>query len=344
MSTQLESPTAKVIRTLQILQTRPGVTANELADILGVSDRAVRRYIAILREASVPVDSARGRYGGYRLGRSLQPPPLVFTASEALGLVMAVLDGHHAAADPDDPVGSGLGKLIDSLPRSTGRQAAMVRDHARAAPDRRAVRPDPAIIAALVEAVAHHRGARIGYTTSSGTSIETRIDPWAIVVRHGRWYLVGHAHDSGTARALRIDRIDRITDLNLTIEPPPDLNPVEWLETHLATGWNHATTVEFDASFTDVAPWVARPMGLLEPVGDGMRCILRGTTNNPTMYAGEWLAAIPYPFRIIDSPELEVAVTQLAHRLLAATQPRSPTQRGRPTTCEQRAPTSTADA
>lgn len=320
VSTAIESPTAKVIRTLQILQTQPGVTADALADRLQVSDRAVRRYIAILRGANVPVDSRRGRYGGYRLGRSLQPPPLVFTASEALGLVMAVLDGHHAAADPDDPVGSALGKLIDSLPRSTARQAALVRDHARAAPDRRAIRPDPSIIAALVEAVAEHRGARITYTTLSGSSIEIRIDPWAIVVRHGRWYLLCHVRGSGAARAFRIDRIDGFDELNVSVEPVVGLNPVEWLEAHLADGWDHVTTVEFDAPHAHVAPWIPRPMGRLEPLDDGTRCVLRGTTSNPAMYAGEWLAAIPFSFKVIDSPELRDAVTELAQRLLAATE------------------------
>lgn len=60
MSSVAESPTAKVIRTLQILQSKPGVTANELAARLDVSDRAVRRYVAILREANVPVVQSAG--------------------------------------------------------------------------------------------------------------------------------------------------------------------------------------------------------------------------------------------------------------------------------------------
>ena len=135
------NPTANALRVLRILQACPGIRAEQPADRLDVSDRAVRRYVPTLRDAGVPVDATRGRYGGYQLGRSLQPPPLMFTASEALGLVMAVLDGHHAAADPDDPVGSALGKLIRSLPNHTSRQAAMVREHALAAPDRRAAGP-----------------------------------------------------------------------------------------------------------------------------------------------------------------------------------------------------------
>ena len=63
------SPTARALRTLDILQTRPGTTADQLADRLGVTERAARRYIGILREAGIPVESTRGPYGGYRLRR-----------------------------------------------------------------------------------------------------------------------------------------------------------------------------------------------------------------------------------------------------------------------------------
>jgi predicted DNA-binding transcriptional regulator YafY len=34
-----------------------------------VTERAARRYVAILREADIPVESAPGPYGGYRVGR-----------------------------------------------------------------------------------------------------------------------------------------------------------------------------------------------------------------------------------------------------------------------------------
>ncbi len=73
------------------------------------------------------MESTRGPYGGYRAGRGIRLPPLVFTATEALGLVMAVLDGSHAAADADDPVGAALGKIIRVLPENVGRQAATMR-------------------------------------------------------------------------------------------------------------------------------------------------------------------------------------------------------------------------
>src|SRR5882757_10345086 len=100
------SPTARALLALELVQGSPGITADQRADKLGVSERAARRYVGILREAGVPVESVREPYGGYRVGRGLRLPPLMFSGTEALGLVMAVLDGHHDASDPADPVGS----------------------------------------------------------------------------------------------------------------------------------------------------------------------------------------------------------------------------------------------
>ena len=309
------SPTGRALRVLELLQAQPGITGGQLAAQLGVTERAARRYIEILREAEIPVESARGPYGGYRVGRGIRLPPLVFSAAEALGLVMAVLDGSHAAADSDDPVGAALGKLIRALPENVGQQAATMRRIASAAPDRRAVRPGIATTSALVAAVAAQRRVSIGYRSESGSQWEEDVDPWAVVVRHGRWYLLCHSHRAGAVRAYRIDRIGSIVAGNDQFRAPDDLDYVELLERHLATGWRFETRVMFDAPRDAVAPYVGPPMGSLEPIDGGERCVLAGTTSNPAMYAGEWLAAIPIPFHVDGGPELRGAVADIAERL-----------------------------
>jgi predicted DNA-binding transcriptional regulator YafY len=318
MRSREASPTARTLRTLELLQARPGISADELAQRLDVTDRAARRYVAILREAGITVESTRGPYGGYRIGRGLRLPPLMFTASEALGLVMAVLDGNHAAADREDPVGAGLGKLIRALPEEVGRQAATMRENALAAPNRTAARPDPATTSDLVAAVAAQRRARISYRSASGSRWETDVDPWAVVVRYGRWYLLCRAHDVDAVRTLRIDRIQWVAALDDRFQPPQDLDPVARLEQQLGVGWKHAVRVLFEARIDDIVPYIAPPMGRLESVDDGERCALIGSTNNPSMYAGERLAAIPFPFRVEGGPELREAVAGLASRMATA--------------------------
>ncbi|WP_326660506.1 helix-turn-helix transcriptional regulator [Streptomyces canus] len=318
MPTEL-SPTARALRTLEILQSRTaGVTADELAASLGVTERAARRYVGILREAGIPVHSARGPYGGYRLGRGARLPPVVFTEPEALGLVMAVLDGQPAAADPDadDLVGAALGKVIRALPESVGRQAAALREHASAAPDRHASRPDPALTSTLVAASAVRRRVLVTYRSESGKEWEAEVDPWAVVVRYGRWYLLCHSHHADAIRTYRIDRVRAVRQTTHGFEMPDGLDPVAALEENLGQGWEFPTRVVFDAPMAEVLPSIRPPMGRLEPSGDG--CVLVGSTRNPTMYAQEWLAQLPLAFRVEGGQELRVAVQSLAARFTAA--------------------------
>jgi predicted DNA-binding transcriptional regulator YafY len=315
MSSEL-SPTARALRALEILQTRPGATAEELAARLGVTERAVRRYVGILREAGVPVESARGPYGGYRLGRGTRLPPVVFTPAEALGLVMAVLDGQPAAIGDDHLVGSALGKVIRALPESVGRQAAALRAHASAAPAANWARPDPATTSSLVSAVAARHRVLLTYRGESGREWDAEVDPWAVVVRYGRWYLLCHSHRADAVRTYRVDRVRAVRETGEDFQPPEGLDPVTALEQNLATGWEFSTRVVFAAPTAEVAPWIRPVMGRLEACAEG--CVLVGSTSNPAMYAQEWLARLPFAFRVDAGPELQEAVTTLAARLVAA--------------------------
>jgi predicted DNA-binding transcriptional regulator YafY len=310
------NPTARALRCLQVLQDHPGITATRLADALGVSERAARRYVAVLREAGMPVESERGPYGGYRLGRGLRLPPLVFSPVEALGLVMAVLDGHHAAADPADPVGSALGKLVRALPESVAAQAEAVRRTAAAVPDRAAARPDQVTTALLVQACADSRRVRLDYRSEAGSEWTLQADPWAVVVRHGRWYLLCHSHRAGAVRTYRVDRVHAVELLAEGFEPPADLDPVALLEEHLGVGWEYDVEVVVEAPLETVARCLPRTLGRLEEL-DATTTRLVGSTGNPVFYA-EQLAVLPAPYRIVGCPELREAARTLAERMLAA--------------------------
>jgi predicted DNA-binding transcriptional regulator YafY len=302
--------------TLELVQGTPGITADRLAAKLGVSDRATRRYIGILREAGIPIESIRGPYGGYRFGRGLRLPPLMFSADEALGLVMAVLDGHHDASDPADPVGGALGKIVRALPEPVAAQVEAVRRTTAPAPDRAAARPDPATTIALVQACSNCRRVRLGYRSEAGSPWQIEVDPWAVVVRHGRWYLLCWSHTTGARRAYRIDRVGSVAVLDATFCPPAGLDPVAVLEEHLAVGWEYDTEVVIEAPADTVARCLPRAVGRLESLDDGTSRLV-GSTSNPVWYA-EQLAAIPAPYRILRCPELRAAARALGQRLLAA--------------------------
>ena len=327
------SPTARALLALEAIQNVPGITAARLGERLGVTERAARRYVAILREAELPIESVSGPYGGYQVGHGLRLPPLTFTAAEASGLVMAVLEGHKGAADPADLVGGALAKIVRVLPSRVAAQVRTIRDGATGGSGGsggsggEGEDPSPAalvgleVMTVLFDACAAGRRLRLTYRRGhwAGDSADRamEVDPWAVVLRHSRWYLLCWSHTVDARRVLRIDRIVTASQSPETFTPPAGLDALAVLEEHLSQGWTYEVDVLIDATVTEVARWLPRSLGALSPFDDGRRAQLRASTANPGWYVGR-LAVLPYAFHVNGSAELRQAAADLGRRLIAA--------------------------
>jgi predicted DNA-binding transcriptional regulator YafY len=308
------SPTARVLLALEVIQNSPGITAHRLGERLGVTERAARRYVAILREADLPIESVSGPYGGYRVGRGLRLAPLMFTAAEALGLAMAVLEGHRSAADPADLVGGALAKILRVLPEEVAGPVRGVREVTSPPPAQPWASPE--LTAQLIEACTEARRLRLEYRMGRATDRVMEVDPWAVVLRHSRWYLLGWSRTAAAQRVLRVDRIVTVEALPDTFTPPPDLDALRTLEEHLSQGWTHPVDVLVDATVEETSRWVPRSLARLEPDDEG-RTRMRATTDELDWYARQ-LAVIPAPFRVLGSAGLQHAVAALSQRLALA--------------------------
>ncbi len=274
----------------------------------------------------MPIESVSGPYGGYQVGHGLRLPPLTFTAAEASGLVMAVLEGHKGAADPADLVGGALAKIVRVLPARVASQVAVLRDGASGG-SADGESPSPAalvgleVMTVLFDACAAGRRLRLTYRRGHGAGDSAdramEVDPWAVVLRHSRWYLLCWSHGVDARRVLRIDRIVTASQAPETFTPPAGLDALTVLEEHLSQGWTYDVDVLIDATVTEVSRWLPRSLGTLSPFGDGRRAQLRASTANPGWYAGR-LAVLPYAFHVNGSAELRQAAADLGRRLLAA--------------------------
>ena len=318
------SPTARALLAFEAIQNRPGLTGDELAARLGVTDRAARRYVGILREAGMPVESVSGRYGGYSVGRGARVPPLMFSTAEALGLVMALLRGWHGSINTSDPAATALGKILRVLPDSAAAPAEALRRVVAQNPSDAAATPDASLTAQVAHACETHSRLQLAYRSRPGSDHPMVVDPWAVVVRHGRWYLLCWSVTADARRVLRIDRIVSAEPVDGGAAPPIDLDPIREVEDHLADGWTHHVEVHIAATFDEVARYVPRALGRLVQL-DAHTCALRGSTDDPTWYAAQ-LGFIPAPFTLVGSDAVRVALNALADRLRAAacSEPASP--------------------
>ena len=245
----------------------------------------------------------------------------MFTAAEALGLVMAVLDGHHDAGDPTDPVGSALGKIVRALPEPVAAQAEAVRRTHRAGPRprRRPARPghDDRARAGLLGPPPGPARLPLRGRHASGTPRSTR-GRSSSGTAAGTCSAASHAADA--RRAYRVDRVRAVEVLDDTFTPPADLDPVAELEEHLAVGWEYDVEVVIEARSQRggaVAAPRARPARggrrRDQPAGRQHQQPVRGTPSS-------WRRC-PAPYRIVGGARSCGAAARRARGRTAASPP-----------------------
>lgn len=106
---------ARLIRMVLLLQSRPLMTAAELAQELDVSERTVTRDALALSEAGVPVYAERGRSGGYRLIGGYRTRLTGLARTEAEALFLSGLPGALREMGLDDAASAARLKVSAAL-------------------------------------------------------------------------------------------------------------------------------------------------------------------------------------------------------------------------------------
>ena len=113
----MQTPTARLLELLELLQARPLTTGREIAEQLEIDSRTVRRYIAALQALEIPVEGQRGVGGGYRVRPGYRLPPLMLSDDEAVVVVLGLIAARRQGLDSDSgSVDGALAKIHRVLP------------------------------------------------------------------------------------------------------------------------------------------------------------------------------------------------------------------------------------
>ncbi|MEV7790365.1 YafY family protein [Streptomyces sp. NPDC087512] len=197
---------ARLIKMVLLLQSRPSMTAAELAEELEVSERTVTRDAQALSEAGVPVYAERGRAGGYRLIGGYRTRLTGLARSEAEALFLSGVPGALREMGLEDAASAARLKvsaaLLPSL-RDASRTAAQ-RFHLDA-PSWFREPETPALLPAVADAVWDDRRLTARYRRSRDEVVR-ELEPYGLVLKAGTWYLCARVPDGGSFRVYRIDR------------------------------------------------------------------------------------------------------------------------------------------
>ncbi|MFE3551796.1 helix-turn-helix transcriptional regulator [Streptomyces kronopolitis] len=334
----MSRPAGRVLTLLELLQSGGTRTVAELADRLGVDGRTVRRYVDHLLDLDVPVESVRGRYGGYRLAPGYRLPPLMLSDDEALAVLLGLVAGRRAGLGSTGHTASEtasakirrvlpphlahrLGTLLDSLAftEQPGETAA----------------PDSGVLLTVADAVRHRRPLSLRYTDRDGRRTARTLHAYGIVAHSGRWYVTGRDTGIGEDRTFRLDRIADARALPGAFAEPAGPDPAQRVLSGFATAaYRHEVTLRIQGTVEQIRAHLPASVARLtedEPAADEGQEADEGRAAEEGRAAGRWLrvdiraerldwlppvlAALDRPFVIERPEELRHLVVALADRL-----------------------------
>ncbi|MGW2065218.1 helix-turn-helix transcriptional regulator [Streptomyces sp. NPDC001937] len=206
---------ARLIKMVLLLQSRPAMTAAELARELEVSERTVTRNAQALSEAGVPVYAHRGRAGGYRLVGGYRTRLTGLARNEAEALFLSGLPSALREMGLEDAASAARLKVSAALLPSLrdASDTAAQRFHLDA-PGWYQEPVTPELLPAVAEAVWDDRMVKARYRRGGpGSEVERELAPYGLVLKAGVWYVCARA---GTD--FRVYRIDRFAAVAVTDE------------------------------------------------------------------------------------------------------------------------------
>jgi proteasome accessory factor B len=249
--------TAKVERlvnlTVALLETHLPMSLAELKRRTGYYDqddeRAARRMFERdkdeLRRLGVPIETLPLPFSdevGYRvMRRDYELPDVDLSAEEVAALALAVrLTG------------------TEGTPLALAKLAARAPDPVELPQPTTHVELADAPVGGVADAILDRTAVRFGYRTAAGDEAVRTIDPYAVVRRRSAGYLVGRDHDRDAVRAFRLDRM---TELPVTVGEPRAFDPPSDLDVAAAVRGPELEGVEVELAVTSAARWAVELRG-----------------------------------------------------------------------------------
>jgi predicted DNA-binding transcriptional regulator YafY len=199
---------SRLVSIILLLQARGRLTAAQLAKELEVSVRTVYRDVESLHAAGIPLYGDAGHRGGYQLLDGYRTQLTGLSAEEAKALSLSGLPGPAAELGLGSVLAAAQLKVQAALPPALAEQlGATAKKFHLDAIGWYAQAEDTPFLSAVADAVWRSAALRVRYRRwKAPTDVDRRLEPYGLVLKAGRWYLVA-------APGPRTYRVDQILDL-----------------------------------------------------------------------------------------------------------------------------------
>lgn len=224
---------SRLLSILLLLQTRGRMTAQALAGELEVSVRTIYRDVEALHEAGVPLYGDAGRAGGYQLLDGYRTRLNGLNHHEAEAMFLAALPKAAAELGLGTVMATAQLKVKAALPPELADSASRLQQRFYLdAPGWYHDGDQSPHLAAVADAVWNQRRVHVRYRRwAEPTDIARTLDPYGIVLKSGRWYVVARAQ--GRVSTYRVNQILEIRPSGEAFERPEAFSLPEFWRAHI---------------------------------------------------------------------------------------------------------------
>ncbi|MBD8515316.1 helix-turn-helix transcriptional regulator [Plantibacter sp. CFBP 8804] len=262
------SPTARALQLLELLQSAEIRSVPELAERLGVDERTVRRSVQRLVDMDVPIESVRGRYGGYRLAVGRRVSPVMLTDEEAAAVFLGLSEAQSTSDSPDVAAQIALAKIRRSLPAASVDRLEAVLQAAARRPTRHDV-PDAGVLLTVSDAIRARRPVELRYRDAEDTPSRRTVHPFDLLVHAGRWYLDAFDVERAEERTFRVDRIRSARTLPGVVSGPivrAERPPL--FDRFAGADYRWHVRLRIQASVPQIRAYFPESVAVVEPIED----------------------------------------------------------------------------
>lgn len=300
---------ARLHNVIRLIESRQGVTLDDLVEETGVDRRTVHRDLAAVQEAGYPLvaEWQAGKKVYRFLTRTRQIAPITFTLDE---LVSLHLLRSLSAMLPAEPFGSEIDALFAKIhaalpPRSAAHLERISRVALPRLQGTRDYSSAAELLSELRRALLYQYRIRLTYGRSGKPSTDYEVDPYTLVLAKGGLYLLGHAHNRNAIRLFAVERIGRLTVSRQRFEIPDGFDPEACFSDAfgLVSDQPMQVTVRFDQEVAQtVRERIWRPGQQISDLPDGGLLLSFEAAGTLEMLA--WVLSYGSHAELLEPPEL----------------------------------------
>ncbi|WP_371606231.1 WYL domain-containing protein [Streptomyces sp. NBC_01213] len=299
---------ARLLRLVSLLSSRPTWSNADLARHLDVTDRTVRRDIDRLRELGYGVESVPGPGGGYRFGAGNRMPPLSLDDDEVFAVAMALREAAQGAALGADPAAlSALLKLRQILPVRMARRLESLDATVEHTPRCESPRASADVLLLLASVCRASERATLTYRDTHGIPTVRCVDPHRLVHTGVHWYFVARDVERSAWRTFRADRVVDVESTGEVVDLSDAPDAAQLVsDTITRTGHPFFARVRLPLSFDDARRLVAPIVATHESEGPD-RTIITVGGSDPDQLAG-YLLSLRTPLEVLSPDSVREAL------------------------------------